>query len=229
DRRQLGNLRRDGRRRWGRRGSGRRSRGCRRYCCSGRRGRRGPWTVPIPLHELLVCCGLTCRSHGCRSRGCRAGDGCRSLRCSVSSRLQLAEVFLNQWHHVRTFQFYVAVGRHHERVAFYELKLLSQQFHLRCRQMAAALFFLQQRGVRLQLPPAENPDVGEFGRLSGLQVFQQVLQVGLLQLLNDFLVVEDGLGFGMIDDLSEGRLRGQHVLKLCVRGDVLELLALGQG
>jgi len=68
---------------------------------------------------------------------------------------------------------------------------------------AAALFFLQQRGVRFQLPAAENSDVGEFGRLAGLQIFQQVLQVGLAAIVDDFLVVEDGLSFGMIDDLSE--------------------------
>src|SRR5207248_419474 len=81
---------------------------------------------------------------------------------------------------------------------------------------------------RFQLPAAENSDVGEFGRLAGLQILQQVPQVGLLQLLDDFLLVEDGLGLGMIDNLSDGSLRRQHVLKLCVRGDVLELLALGQ-
>src|SRR5439155_26288070 len=61
-----------------------------------------------------------------------------------------------------------------------------------------------------------------------LQVFKRILQVGLLQLLDDLLIVEDGLRLGMVDDLADGRLRGQQVLELGVVGDVLKFLALCQ-
>ena len=89
-----------------------------------------------------------------------------------------------------------------------------------------------QGGANINVPNAENLLAVEFGRFAGVQELLQVRQVAAQQAANlfgDSGVGDDGLNFGVVQDVADFGLPLDHFLQGHVGGDVLDFLLLAEG
>ena len=91
---------------------------------------------------------------------------------------------------------------------------------------------LGQGDANIYVPYAENFLAVEFGRFAGVEELLQVRQVPAQQAANlfgDRGVGDDGLNFGVVQDVADFGLGLDHFLQGHVGGDVLDFLLPAQG